>query len=135
MIRRPPRFTRTDTLFPYTSLFRSNRFSPTSALDFLLEGSWQHEKLRSDDEYTDAVANGWRQYPRAGRREEYRINFSGEWRPAPFLKLNAGITYSGYWAQDDFLPELLEYNGGRSEERRVGKECVSTCRFGWSPYH
>src|SRR3546814_2137520 len=23
----------------------------------------------------------------------------------------------------------------RSEERRVGKECVSTCRFGWSPYH
>src|SRR3546814_11430757 len=23
----------------------------------------------------------------------------------------------------------------RSEERRVGKECVSTCRYGWSPYH
>src|SRR3546814_15567249 len=23
----------------------------------------------------------------------------------------------------------------RSEERRVGKECVSTCRFRWSPYH
>src|SRR3546814_6881759 len=22
----------------------------------------------------------------------------------------------------------------RSEERRVGKECVSTCRFRWSPY-
>src|SRR3546814_19140544 len=27
--------------------------------------------------------------------------------------------------------ELL---GDRSEERRVGKECVSTCKFGWSPY-
>src|SRR3546814_5249312 len=27
-------------------------------------------------------------------------------------------------------PEL-----GRSEERRVGKECVSTCRYRWSPYH
>src|SRR3546814_21092059 len=30
-------------------------------------------------------------------------------------------------------------NGGpvvmRSEERRVGKECVSTCRFRWSSYH
>src|SRR3546814_11931664 len=30
-------------------------------------------------------------------------------------------------------------NGGiadyRSEERRVGKECVSTCRSRWSPYH
>src|SRR3546814_18475095 len=23
----------------------------------------------------------------------------------------------------------------RSEERRVGQECVSTCRSGWSPYH
>src|SRR3546814_8913878 len=23
----------------------------------------------------------------------------------------------------------------RSEERRVGKECVRTCRFRWSPYH
>src|SRR3546814_4915307 len=27
---------------------------------------------------------------------------------------------------------LFEY---RSEERRVGKECVSTCRSRWSPYH
>src|SRR3546814_1536357 len=25
--------------------------------------------------------------------------------------------------------------GTRSEERRVGKECVSTCRSRWSPYH
>src|SRR3546814_9285055 len=24
---------------------------------------------------------------------------------------------------------------GRSEERRVGKECVSTCRYRWSQYH
>src|SRR3546814_5983772 len=24
---------------------------------------------------------------------------------------------------------------GRSEERRVGKECVSTCRSRWSPYN
>src|SRR3546814_15316589 len=26
-------------------------------------------------------------------------------------------------------------NLDRSEERRVGKECVSTCRSRWSPYH
>src|SRR3546814_17832220 len=26
-------------------------------------------------------------------------------------------------------------NDVRSEERRVGKECVSTCRSRWSPYH
>src|SRR3546814_21003115 len=25
--------------------------------------------------------------------------------------------------------------GARSDERRVGKECVSTCRSRWSPYH
>src|SRR3546814_5811628 len=33
----------------------------------------------------------------------------------------------------------IEATGGvgqdRSEERRVGKECVSTCRSRWSPYH
>src|SRR3546814_15526274 len=27
------------------------------------------------------------------------------------------------------------HRGLRSEERRVGKECVSTCRSRWSPYH
>src|SRR3546814_11244065 len=28
-----------------------------------------------------------------------------------------------------------EFKIARSEERRVGKECVSTCRSRWSPYH
>ena len=28
-----------------------------------------------------------------------------------------------------------EYEGERSEERRVGKECVFLCRSRWSPYH
>src|SRR3546814_16157217 len=31
------------------------------------------------------------------------------------------------------VPALIAYT--RSEERRVGKECVSTCRSRWSPYH
>lgn len=90
----------------------SNQFNVSSKLSFLLEGNWQHERLRSGDEYSTAAANGWRQLPRAGRREEYRINFSGEWRPASFLKLNAGLAYSGYWAKDDFLPEYLRRQGG-----------------------
>src|SRR3546814_20587008 len=34
------------------------------------------------------------------------------------------------WPQFGFLVEH-----DRSEERRVGKECVSTCSSGWSPYH
>src|SRR3546814_2516229 len=29
----------------------------------------------------------------------------------------------------------VPYHSLRSEERRVGKECVSTCRSRWSPYH
>src|SRR3546814_11954956 len=37
-------------------------------------------------------------------------------------------------------PDVLELQprrevDDRSEERRVGKECVSTCRYRWSPYH
>src|SRR3546814_11168543 len=31
--------------------------------------------------------------------------------------------------------DLEVENARRSEERRVGKECVSTCRSRWSPYH
>ena len=31
--------------------------------------------------------------------------------------------------------EALRNGIARSEERRVGKECVSTCRSRWSPYH
>lgn len=90
----------------------SNQFNLSSKLNLLIEGNWSHEKLRSGDEYSTAAANGWRQLPRAGRREEYRINLSGEWRPTGFLKLNAGLAYSGYWAEDDFLPKLIEYRGG-----------------------
>src|SRR3546814_5699097 len=37
------------------------------------------------------------------------------------------------------VPEAASARGleylDRSEERRVGKECVSTCRSRWSPYH
>src|SRR3546814_6067834 len=36
-----------------------------------------------------------------------------------------------YWG--GFAGFLSGWN--RSEERRVGKECVSTCRSRWSPYH
>src|SRR3546814_13663738 len=34
------------------------------------------------------------------------------------------------------IPEAITHKTSqRSEERRVGKECVSTCRSRWSPYH
>src|SRR3546814_13194627 len=33
------------------------------------------------------------------------------------------------------IPSATLEEAIRSEERRVGKECVSTCRSGWSPCH
>src|SRR3546814_11899651 len=45
-------------------------------------------------------------------------------------------------AESDSRDQYRHLNGhfdnavdARSEERRVGKECVSTCRSRWSPYH
>src|SRR3546814_11095334 len=36
-----------------------------------------------------------------------------------------------FTSSDFMFPQIVQ----RSEERRVGKECVSTCRSRWSPYH
>src|SRR3546814_7731989 len=44
MLRRPPRSTRTDTLFPYTTLFRSRRVGEHASR--LLEGGGGDERLR-----------------------------------------------------------------------------------------
>src|SRR3546814_17205169 len=46
-------------------------------------------------------------------------------------------TVSSTGAQQQVVTShLLKLRGTcRSEERRVGKECVSTCRSRWSPYH
>src|SRR3546814_14880095 len=38
-------------------------------------------------------------------------------------------------ARKDAEPLHLRRGHRRSEERRVGKECVRTCRSRWSPYH
>src|SRR3546814_20827411 len=38
----------------------------------------------------------------------------------------------GPGVESNLVDEVDRY---RSEERRVGKECVSTCRSRWSPYH
>ena len=47
-------------------------------------------------------------------------------------------TQSKEYVVDDaglFTDKEKEQLTKRSEERRVGKECVSTCRSRWSPYH
>src|SRR3546814_14209792 len=47
------------------------------------------------------------------------------------LRLMDGVEFRRVGKAD--AGRLLD--GVRSEERRVGKECVSTCRSRWSPYH
>src|SRR3546814_11091660 len=100
MIRRPPRSTRTDTLFPYTTLFRAA----------------EHLLGLGTDRRDRAVA-------RAGTVLAHRDH--------------------GRLVEHDALPADEDEGVGRaevdrqvrSEERRVGKECVSTCRSRWPPSH
>src|SRR3546814_3175751 len=60
-------------------------------------------------------------------------------RPGGYLRIiKAGIRASDAapMAIIEFVDRDLSAKGqDRSEERRVGKECVSTCRSRWSPYH
>src|SRR3546814_4450921 len=37
--------------------------------------------------------------------------------------------------EEEYVWTIRNVGVDRSEERRVGKECVSTCRSRWSPYH
>src|SRR3546814_12683411 len=108
MIRRPPRSTRTDTLFPYTTLFRSfwNNVLERSGLKYRMSPTQIDEAIQRSQEYVRA------KYSNFGD-ESWADIARGYARSAPEL----GISLR------------------RSEERRVGKECVSTCRSRWSPYH
>src|SRR3546814_15537913 len=110
MIRRPPRSTRTDTLFPYTTLFRSEyltdeHFGELAAR--VLAFQWFEANQPKDDK-------------KFGSGEDFsRVEERREARAADPAATSAEA----------------EAIFGRSEERRVGKECVSTCRSRWSPYH
>src|SRR3546814_13113208 len=39
------------------------------------------------------------------------------------------------WSDVLEIEHIDDQDFDRSDERRVGKECVRTCRSGWSPYH
>src|SRR3546814_15803492 len=54
-----------------------------------------------------------------------------KWEIAPYPMERHGFVHPDAW-YDEYrrIFELF-----RSEERRVGKECVSTCRSRWWPYH
>src|SRR3546814_14522231 len=63
-----------------------------------------------------------------GENAGTNTDFEGDY----VLGLNPG-TYTITYSFLGFQTKAIE--GVRSEERRVGKECVSTCRSRWSPYH
>ena len=46
-----------------------------------------------------------------------------------------GISRSSYYKYKDDIFPFYAGKKGRSEERRVGKECLRLCRSRWSPYH
>src|SRR3546814_17444269 len=105
MIRRPPRSTRTDTLFPYTTLFRSKHlhlyFLPFGE-DF---GNLGDALVLDLGDVDEAVTRTHEVHECA--EIDHRHDLARVYRA--HLRL------------------------GRSEERREGQECVSTCRSRWSP--
>src|SRR3546814_16949556 len=111
MIRRPPRSTRTDTLFPYTTRFRSPPGIQAVPLgpDALIGNAGLNSMLETFCPISEFCDD----------RQSNRYPARSRLVASPFGML---VIATG-------APE------GRSEERRVGKECVSTCRSRWSPYH
>src|SRR3546814_14316346 len=111
MILRPPRSTRTDTLFPYTTLCRSPHGRQEMQVRSHLP--WHVPTLRVTHVLVQVVRNA-----------KERDLETSEALPQVPQPRPGGL---------HFLHDLV--GGVRSEERRVGTECVSTCRSRWSPYH
>src|SRR3546814_12008876 len=117
MIRRPPRSTRTDTLFPYTTLFRS-RSGHTPAVDVV---------SLADDGAVEVLLSS----PLQAAPSLFEVTAGGmAWTLPP--DTDPVALHRAAAGQAAPCPALVEV---RSEERRVGKECVSTCRSRWPPYH
>src|SRR3546814_19339718 len=129
MIRRPPRSTRTDTLFPYTTLFRSLRLEQADpAVRFALNLL----RLTLDRSSAHALAFLARLFEvlMLAQVGQYTGLFAGTLETAQrhFERLviaNANRRHS------DHSLKFWVKKAARSEERRVGKECVSKCKFRW----
>src|SRR3546814_13357753 len=109
MIRRPPRSTRTDTLFPYTTLFRSSEDPSLAGLAFV-------DEAQAGEQFGGIRMIG------IGQRRRVSLARPGRNDPGA-LKDRPGIA-----------PQLRQHDR-RTEERRVGKEGVSTWRTRRSQEH
>src|SRR3546814_19079193 len=133
MVRRPPRSTRTDTLCPYTTLFRSGV-------------NWYFERAVTDAGLPSAA--GRTTWSTLAGSVLPALSGGGGGLGWTFLGRNAAAVIS---ALDDVTdvqilqsPSVLVRNNAeatfhvgskipRSDERRVGKGWVSPCRYRWSP--
>src|SRR3546814_20964451 len=141
MIRRPPRSTRTDTLFPYTTLFRSRGDAQADASPEAVQPDGQ----TGEGVQAQAIEPGDAPKPaRNPRRRKAPV------ADAPDAEQAAAGRPRGRGARREENPEsakepeqALAYLDNaaqisqrlRTEERSVGKACVSTCRTGWGPLH
>src|SRR3546814_18207259 len=117
MIRRPPRSTRTDTLFPYTTLFRSG------------------PNLRFAALMTDRRLSPFIDDPPAGTQQGLKFTFH---HAAASLHEGAGSFIPGrgstvHPAAGAKAPPAVPQS--HSEARRAGEECVSKRCSRRSPYH
>src|SRR3546814_12438470 len=112
MRRRPPRSTRTDTLFPYTTLFRSARRIGN------IQPNEERIATSSPDFGYDALGHLFIEVADYDLGAFFRetLRLSGA-EPARSPRDERTLACE------------------RSEERRVGEECVSTCRSRWPPHH
>src|SRR3546814_19344345 len=132
MIRPPPRSTRTDTRFPYTTLCRSHRI----AQRFDDRGLRGREPIagRLASPIEPAVIGERDQHMRVltvvrdDERLARRLHPPAS-EAADELRRRYALGLLTWFHL--CLPEIPKH---RSEERLVGKECVRTCRYRWSPY-
>src|SRR3546814_20714626 len=124
MIRRPPISTRTDTLFPYTTLFRSDGYhGPTSSA---------LGRIFSAGDFGGSVLGTQVGLARRLQALQHDLELlilgpaSPPTRLHNFQPLNLGTALIT-------VHKDRSQHHARSEERRVGKECVSTFRSRWSP--
>src|SRR3546814_14496220 len=111
MILRPPRSTRTDTLFPYTTLFRSGLSEAEIHLEAVVGIPWVEGKGEVGTDRPD-------------RRVIAEAEAGGPLHLLGEIRTLVSVDLSGVDERHD--PEIA-----RSEARVVGKECVSTFRSRW----